>query len=84
MEVLSTRELLLERRHLTVKGANLWTQLTPAQKLASHSLTQCGYELAFMRYANNSGLAVFLHNANIATVSSDGEIDKEPTIVMRT
>ena len=81
MKVLPTRDLLLERRHPTPKGANLWAQLTPAQKLAAHRLTECGYELAFIR--DTSVLAVFFHHANSATVSSDGEIDTEPTIVMR-
>jgi len=86
MKVLPARDLLLERRHPTPKGANLWAQLTPAQKLAAHRLTECGYELAFIR--DTSVLAVFfhhaIHHANSATVSSDGEIDTEPTIVMRT
>ena len=84
MEALSTRELLLERRNSTTAQANLWTRLTLAQKFAASSLTQFGYDLAFIRDANNNGgLAILICNDSSATINGDGDVDTDPQIVIR-
>ncbi len=83
MEALSTRELLLERRNATSAQTNLWDHLTLAQKFSASSLTQFGYDLAFIRDANNGGLAILRCNDSSATITSDGDIDTDPQIVIR-
>jgi len=84
MEAFSTRELLLERRSALTTSANLWDQLTLAQKFAASSLTQFGYDLAFIREANSpQNLAVLLCGQSSATITNDGEIDTAPQIVIR-
>jgi len=84
MDALSTRELLLERRSALTSSSNLWNQLTLAQKFATSSLTQFGYELAFIREANSpQNIAVLLCGQTSATITNDGEIDTAPQIIIR-
>ena len=83
MEALSIRELLLERRSTPTKQSNLWNELTLAQKFSASSLTQFGYDLAFIRDANNTNnLALLLFESSSATITSDGEIDTSPQIII--
>ncbi|MCJ8319425.1 MAG: hypothetical protein MJK12_07315 [Colwellia sp.] len=84
MEALSTRELLLERRSVLSTSSNLWDQLTLAQKFSASSLTQFGYELAFIRESNSpENLAVLLCGQTSATITNDGEINTAPQIIIR-
>lgn len=83
MHALSDREVLLERRHYQPIQSALWDKLTLAQKFAASSLTQFGYDLAFIRNSKLGSLAILLCDGNAATISSDGEIDTAPQIVIR-
>jgi hypothetical protein len=77
------REVLLERRHYTAEQSNLWDKLSLAQKFATSSLTQFGYDLAFIRGSKSGNIAVLLCESNAATISDDGEINTAPDIIIR-
>ncbi len=85
MQAAVQRETLLERRQQNelVPDA-LWNKLSLAQKFAASSLTQFGYDLTYIRNSNAGNLAILLCNDNAATISSEGEIDTSPDIVIRT
>jgi hypothetical protein len=83
VQALLDREVLLERRHYTAEQSNLWDKLSLAQKFATSSLTQFGYDLAFIRSSSAGNLAVLLCDSNAATISDDGEIDTAPAITIR-
>jgi len=83
MQALSRRDELLERRHTAQDISLLWDKLTLAQKFAASSLLQFGYHLTFLRNSRNGSLAILLCENNIATITSDGEIDTSPDIKIR-
>ncbi|MGB1262303.1 MAG: hypothetical protein ACPG52_05270 [Cognaticolwellia sp.] len=83
MPVALEREILLERRQYTPEKENLWDKLSLAQKFATSSLTQFGYELAFIRGSKSGNVAVFLCDGSAATITDDGEIDTTPNIAIR-
>jgi len=83
MQALAQREVLLERRQQNVVVDYLWEQLSLAQKFAASSLAQFGYDLTYIRNSNAGNLAILLCNGNPATISSEGEIDTSPDIVLR-
>jgi len=83
VEAIAEREILLERRHYTIEQSNLWDKLSLAQKFASSSLTQFGYDLTFIRNSKQGSMAILLCNGNAATISSDGDIDTSPNIIIR-
>ena len=83
MLAVSSREVLLERRHYKPEQAILWDKLSLAQKFAASSLNQYGYQLAFIRGSNISSVAILLCNNACATISSDGDIDTSPSITIR-
>lgn len=83
MQALLERELLLERRQASVEEESLWDKLSLAQKFAASSLTQFGYDLAFIRSSSNGNVAVLLCENNAATIADDGEIDTAPGIDIR-
>jgi len=77
------REVLLERRHYSPEQASLWDKLSLAQKFAASSLTQFGYDLAFIRNNSKGSMAILRCDGNSATISDDGEIDTSPSITIR-
>lgn len=83
MQAIMEREALLERRVSVEDQSTLWDKLSLAQKFAASSLTQFGYDLAFVREQQDGSLAILLCNNNAATISSDGEIDTAPAIQIR-
>ncbi len=83
MQAALEREILLERRQYYPEQSVLWDKLSLAQKFATSSLTQFGYELAFIRHTNNGNLAILLCDGNAATISGDGEINTSPNITVR-
>gem|GEM_PF-341913 len=83
MQAVAEREVLLERRHYVPEQSNLWDKLSLAQKFAASSLTQFGYDLAFIRGSSNGSIAVLLCNGNAATITGEGEIDTSPNIKIR-
>ena len=83
MQATAEREVLLERRQYEPEASALWDKLSLAQKFAASSLTQFGYDLAFIRSSSAGSLAVLLCDGNAATISGDGEIDTSPDISIR-
>ena len=78
------RNMLVERRHNDQIQSALWEQLTLAQKFAASSLSQFGYDLAFIRgSASSNSLAILLCESKVATISWDGEINTQPEIQIR-
>ncbi|MBL4941543.1 MAG: hypothetical protein JKY81_07760 [Colwellia sp.] len=78
------REALLERRqHDNIATDTLWNKLSLAQKFAASSLAQFGYDLTYIRNSHTGNLAILLCNDNAATISTEGEIDTSPNIVIR-
>ncbi len=83
MQAFEQREALLERRQQNVPTDSLWGKLSLAQKFAASSLAQFGYDLTYIRNSNAGSLAILLCNGNPATISSEGEINTSPDIVIR-
>lgn len=83
MHAVFEREVLLERRQYTPEQSNLWDKLSLAQKFATSSLTQFGYDLAFIRSSKAGKVAILRCDSNTATISDDGEIDTSPNIIIR-
>lgn len=78
------REALLERRAKNDISNNiLWDKLSLAQKFAASSLIKYGYALRFLRNSNEGSLAIMICEGNPATISSEGEIDSSPNIIIR-
>lgn len=83
MQAIMKREALLERRVCTEDQSTLWDKLSLAQKFAASSLTQFGYDLAYIREQQDGNIAVLLCDNNTATISADGEINTAPAIKLR-
>ena len=84
MQAVVEREVLLERRQYTPEQSSLWDKLSLAQKFAASSLTQFGYDIAFIRNSQASGsLAILLCDGNAATINHEGEINTSPGITIR-
>jgi hypothetical protein len=84
MQATAQRESLLERRAQNdVATDTMWNKLSLAQKFAASSLTQFGYDLTYIRNSSVGNLAILLCNDNAATISSEGEIDTSPNIIIR-
>ena len=83
MQALVEREILLERRQAQVEPESLWDRLSLAQKFAASSLTQFGYDLAYIRSSQQGNVAILLRDDVVATIADDGDIDTSPTIKVR-
>lgn len=83
MQAIAEREVLLERRQRNLAPETLWNKLSLAQKFAASSLTQFGYDLTYIRNSKVGSMAILLCNDNAATISSEGEIDTSPDIIIR-
>jgi len=83
MQAVMEREALLERRVNVEEQSTLWDKLSLAQKFAASSLTQFGYDLAYVREQQGGSTAILLCDNNTATISSDGEINTAPSIQLR-
>jgi len=83
MQAIAEREVLLERRQHNLTSETLWNKLSLAQKFAASSLTQFGYDLTYIRHYKTGSLAILLCNDNAATISSEGEIDTSPNVIIR-
>ncbi len=60
-----------------------WGQLNVAQKFSGAELQRFGYELAFVRRSPSFSMAVLKSGGRMAAVDQDGQIDTDPTIVLR-
>lgn len=83
MQAVLKREVLLERRQYSPEQSTLWDKLSLAQKFAASSLTQFGYDIAFIRNSQAGSLAILLCDGNAATISDEGVIDTSPDITIR-
>lgn len=83
MQALSEREVLLERREHDQIHSDLWDKLTLAQKFAASSLTQFGYDLAYIRNSTTETLAILMCDGKAATITGDGDINTAPHINIR-
>jgi len=84
MQATVQRETLLERRtQNNIATDTLWNKLSLAQKFAASSMAQFGYDLTYIRNSNIGNLAILLCNDNAATISTEGEIDTSPNIIIR-
>lgn len=83
MQAVLEREVLLERRQYIPEHSNLWDKLSLAQKFAASSLTQFGYDIAFIRNSQSGSLAILLCDGNAATITDEGEINTSPDITIR-
>ena len=83
MQAIMEREALLERRQNVADTSTLWDKLSLAQKFAASSLTQFGYDLAYVREQQEGSMAILLCDNNAATISADGEINTAPAINIR-
>ena len=83
MQVTAEREVLLERRQQDLAPTNLWNRLSLSQKFAASSLAQFGYDLSYIRNSSAESIAILLCNGNAATISSEGDINTSPDIIIR-
>lgn len=83
MHAVLEREVLLERRQYTAEQSNLWDKLSLAQKFATSSLTQFGYDLSFIRSSKTGNVAILLCDDKAATISDEGEINTSPDLTVR-
>jgi len=73
-----------ERRHHNLEQHELWERLNLSQKFAARSLSQFGYQLAFIRNPSpQENLVVMLSHDKIATIDDEGDIDITPNIAIR-
>lgn len=73
----------LERRHSSPSKSTLWNQLTVPQQFSSGSLTNFGYDLAYIRDQNTSPMAILLCDSKVAVIDEDGDINTAPNISIR-
>ena len=74
----------IENRKETVIDTNShWIKLTNAQRFAFYTLAKLGYQLLFVRNANNCSTAVASQDNKLATIDDEGEINFNPSIVLR-
>lgn len=78
MEDPNINKALQDRRYLINNQASLWGQLTLNQAHAATTLTQFGYDLAFLRNQNTIKTAFMTSGSNYATIDIEGGIDTSP------
>ncbi|WDE00804.1 hypothetical protein [Thalassomonas actiniarum] len=72
-----------ERRHLSPKKHQLWSQLNVSQQASVSSLYNYGYELAFIRISSEGKLAVMILNGSPIVIDDEGTINPHPEIQIR-
>lgn len=77
------REVLLERRVVSPDQTTLWDKLSLAQKFAASSLTQFGYDIAYIRHNCEGSIAILKCDRNTATITDEGDINTSPAITLR-
>ncbi|WOT04556.1 hypothetical protein [Shewanella youngdeokensis] len=60
-----------------------WSLLTNAQRFAFYTLTKLGYRLLFVRNVNQCSTAVASQENKLVTIDDEGDIDFNPSIVLR-
>lgn len=75
--------MIQERRQTDKDIHHFWEKLNLAQKFSVAELQRYGYELKFVRQENNKKTAVLFAGRRMAAIDDDGQIDTEPSVVMR-
>ncbi|MFT5235322.1 MAG: hypothetical protein ACI8SK_001385 [Shewanella sp.] len=60
-----------------------WDRLSTAQRFAFYTLAKIGYQLLFVRQSSHEKTAVARQNDTLVTIDSEGDIDFNPTLVLR-
>ncbi|WP_448211296.1 hypothetical protein [Colwellia sp. MEBiC06753] len=84
MESVQENIMTTERRQFTPSKLALMSRLSTSQKFAVNSLTRYGYQIAFTRNTDQGSLAILMCDNNIATVDDQGDINTDPSIIIRT
>ena len=71
------------RSNTLIDSHSHWLNLTHAQRFAFYTLAKLGYQLLFVRNANNCSTAVASQDNKLATIDDEGEINFNPSIVLR-
>ncbi len=78
------REALLERREQNSDvTSTLWARLSLAQKFAASSLSQFGYDLAYIRHSHHGNIAILQCNGEYRNHFYRSEIDTSANIKLR-
>ncbi|QYK02008.1 hypothetical protein [Shewanella psychrotolerans] len=72
-----------DRRIAHAKSGEHWDRLTTAQRFAFYTLAKLGYQLLFVRQTPTTSTAVAKQDELLATIDDDGDIDFNPTLVLR-
>ncbi len=83
MEAVSNISQNQDRRHSAPERAILMSRLSMSQKFAVNGLSQYGYDIAFIRNENSSSYAVMICGDSIATVDTQGDINTNPVLYLR-
>ncbi|SQH78258.1 conserved protein of unknown function [Shewanella benthica] len=71
-------------RRITQANINQhWHRLSTAQRFAFYTLAKFGYQLLFVRQSNNEKTAVVRQDGQLVTINSEGDIDFNPSLVLR-
>ncbi|WP_394391531.1 hypothetical protein [Shewanella woodyi] len=60
-----------------------WHRLSTAQRFAFYTLAKLGYQLLFVRQSSYEKTAVARQDDKLVTIDSEGDIDFNPTLVLR-
>ncbi|MBW8183116.1 MULTISPECIES: hypothetical protein [Shewanella] len=60
-----------------------WHRLSTAQRFAFYTLAKLGYQLLFVRQSSHEKTAVARQDDKLVTIDSEGDIDFNPTLVLR-
>lgn len=72
-----------ERRQTDKDMHYFWEELNLAQKFSVAELQRYGYELLFVRQQDNIRMAVMLAGDKLAAIDDEGQIDTEPSVILR-
>lgn len=75
--------MIQERRQTDKDMHYFWEELNLAQKFSVAELQRFGYELWFVRQYDEQKLAVLIAGNKMAAIDNDGQIDTEPTVILR-
>lgn len=71
-------------RRITQPNINQhWHRLSTAQRFAFYTLAKLGYQLLFVRQSKNEKTAVVRQDGQLVTIDSQGDIDFNPSLVLR-
>ncbi|ACA85067.1 hypothetical protein [Shewanella woodyi] len=60
-----------------------WHRLSTAQRFAFYTLAKLGYQLLFVRQSSHEKTAVARQDDKLVTIDSEGDINFNPTLILR-